>query len=189
MQAELNFGELGSENNQIAAPAAGITASPEAVALDDLGISIVPSSYISIEQTDGFVYVYTQESGTIPYVIVGYYNITAEDFTNQFTQYMAQEYSDLQVTSQESMITLNDREFSGIVYSYNVGGYQLHIKKSLKNRGLFQHSRECDKIGNCHIPFSMGGIETEGYRLDKQTQRKTDAVRRFPESSCGHGWC
>ena len=123
VQAELNFGELGSENNQIAALAAGITASPEAVALDDLGISIVPGSYISIEQTDGFVYVYTQESGTIPYVIVGYYNITAEDFTNQFTQYMAQEYSDLQVTSQESMITLNDREFSGIVYSYNVGGY------------------------------------------------------------------
>ena len=123
VQAELNFGELGSENNQIAAPAAGITASPEAVALDDLGISIAPGSYISIEQTDGFVYVYTQESGTIPYVIVGYYNITAEDFTNQFTQYMAQEYSDLQVTSQESMITLNDREFSGIVYSYHVGDY------------------------------------------------------------------
>ena len=71
VQAELNFGELGSENNQIAAPAAGITASPEAVALDDLGISIAPGSYISIEQTDGFVYVYTRESGTIPYVIVG----------------------------------------------------------------------------------------------------------------------
>ena len=123
VQAELNFGELGSENNQIAAPAAGIAASSEAIALDDLGISIAPGSYISIEQTDGFVYVYTQESGTIPYVIVGCYNITAEDFTDQFTQYMAQEYSDLQVTSQESMITLNDREFSCIVYSYNVGGY------------------------------------------------------------------
>lgn len=123
VQAELNFGELGSENNQIAAPAAGITASSEVIALDDLGISIAPGSYISIEQTDGFVYVYTQESGTIPYVIVGCYNITAEDFTDQFTQYMAQEYSDLQVTSQESMITLNDREFSGIVYSYHVGGY------------------------------------------------------------------
>lgn len=123
VQAELNFGELGSENNQIAAPAAGITASSEAIALDDLGISIAPGSYISIEQTDGFVYVYTQESGTIPYVIVGCYNITAEDFTDQFTQYMAQEYSDLQVTSQESMITLNDREFSGIVYSYHVGDY------------------------------------------------------------------
>ena len=123
VQAELNFGELGNENNQVAAPAVGITASPEAVALDDLGISIAPGSYISIEQTDGFVYVYTQESGTIPYVIVGCYNITAEDFTDQFTQYMAQEYSDLQVTSQESMITLNDREFSGIVYSYHVGGY------------------------------------------------------------------
>ena len=87
VQAELNFGELGSENNQIAAPAAGIAASSEAIALDDLGISIAPGSYISIEQTDGFVYVYTQESGTIPYVIVGCYNITAEDFTDQFTAF------------------------------------------------------------------------------------------------------
>ena len=34
-------------------------------------------------------------------------------------------------------------------------------QKVLENRGLFKHSRECDKIGNCHIPFLMGGIETE----------------------------
>ena len=123
VQAELNLGELGSENNQIAAPATGAVASSEIIALDDLGISIVPGSYISIEQLEGFVYIYTQESGTIPYVIVGCYNVAAEDFTDQFTQYMGQEYSDLQVTSQESMITLKDREFSSIQYSYNVGGY------------------------------------------------------------------
>ena len=34
-------------------------------------------------------------------------------------------------------------------------------QKVLENRGLFKHSKECDKIGNCHIPFSIGGIETE----------------------------
>ena len=34
-------------------------------------------------------------------------------------------------------------------------------QKVRENRGLFKHSRECDKIGNCHIPFSIGGIETE----------------------------
>ena len=34
-------------------------------------------------------------------------------------------------------------------------------EKVLENRGLFKHSKECDKIGNCHIPFSIGGIETE----------------------------
>ena len=60
VQAELNLGELGSENNQIAAPATGAVASSEIIALDDLGISIVPGSYISIEQLDGFVYIYTQ---------------------------------------------------------------------------------------------------------------------------------
>ncbi|MFR5150962.1 MAG: hypothetical protein ACLTER_16700 [Ruminococcus sp.] len=66
MQSRIKFRELGSENNQIAAPAAGITASPEAVALDDLGISIVPGSYISIEQTDGFVYVYPRNEARSP---------------------------------------------------------------------------------------------------------------------------
>ena len=34
-------------------------------------------------------------------------------------------------------------------------------QKVLENRGLFKHSKECDKIGNCHISFSIGGIETE----------------------------
>ena len=41
-------------------------------------------------------------------------------------------------------------------------------RKVLENRGLFKHSRECDKIGKCHIPFSIGGILTERYRLDKR---------------------
>ena len=34
-------------------------------------------------------------------------------------------------------------------------------QKVLENRGLFKHSKKCDKIGNCHISFSIGGIETE----------------------------
>ena len=50
---------------------------------------------------------------------------------------------------------------------YLTGGAQIIWKQSityqkvLENRGLFKHSKECDKIGNCHIPFSIGGIETE----------------------------
>ena len=52
----------------------------------------VPGSYISIEHDRRLCVCLHPRIGTIPYVIVGYYNITAEDFTNQFTQYMAQEY-------------------------------------------------------------------------------------------------
>ena len=39
--------------------------------------------------------------------------------------------------------------------------FNLLQEKVLENRGLFKHSKECDKIGNCHISFSIGGIETE----------------------------
>ena len=123
VHADLKLGELGKEPNQISSESDSFAGSQDAVALDDLGISIIPSEYVSIRQEDDFVYIYTKETGCIPYVIVGCYDSAADDFASQFTQYMAQEYSDLQVTSQESMITLNDREFSGIVYSYNVGGY------------------------------------------------------------------
>lgn len=123
VQADLNLGELGSENNQITAPAQGVAASADVIALDDLGISIAPGSYVSIEQADGFVYIYTQEANSIPYVIVGCYNLTADDFSDQFTQYMGQEYSDVQVISQERTVTLNGRDFSCIQYSYGVGGY------------------------------------------------------------------
>lgn len=123
VKAEIKLGELGEEANQIAAPVAGVSYFSDVVALDDLGISVAPSDYVAIQQVDGFVYIYTQETDCIPYVIVGYYDMVAEDFASQFTQYMTESYEDLQVMSPEAAVTVGDREYTYIQYSYSVSGY------------------------------------------------------------------
>lgn len=125
VKAEIKLGELGEEANQIAAPVAGVSYSSDVVALDDLGISVAPSDYVAIQQVDGFVYIYTQETDCIPYVIVGYYDMVAEDFASQFTQYMTESYEDLQVMSPEAAVTVGDREYTYIQYSYSVSGYTM----------------------------------------------------------------
>ena len=121
--AEIKLGELGEEANQIAAPSTAASSSSDVIALDDLGISVTPSEYVAIQQEDGFVYIYNQEKDCIPYVIVGYYDMTAADFASQFTQYMRESYEDLQVTSPEAAVTLGNREYTYIQYSYSVSGY------------------------------------------------------------------
>lgn len=123
VKAEIKLGELGEEANQIAASVAGVSYSSDVVALDDLGISVAPSDYVAIQQVDGFVYIYTQETDCIPYVIVGYYDMVAEDFASQFTQYMTESYEDLQVMSPEAAVTVGDREYTYIQYLYSVSGY------------------------------------------------------------------
>ena len=121
--AEIKLGELGEEANQIAAPSTAASNSSDVIALDDLGISVIPSEYVAIQQEDGFVYIYNQEKDCIPYVIVGYYDMAADDFASQFTQYMRESYEDLQVTSPEAAVTLGNREYTYIQYSYSVSGY------------------------------------------------------------------
>ena len=121
--AEIKLGELREEANQIAASSTAASSSSDVIALDDLGISVTPSEYVAIQQEDGFVYIYNQEKDCIPYVIVGYYDMTADDFASQFTQYMRESYEDLQVTSPEAAVTLGNREYTYIQYSYSVSGY------------------------------------------------------------------
>ena len=124
--AEIKLGELGEEANQIAASSTAASSSSDVIALDDLGILVTPSEYVAIQQEDGFVYIYNQEKDCIPYVIVGYYDMTAADFASQFTQYMRESYEDLQVTSPEAAVTLGSREYTYIQYSYSVSGYAVH---------------------------------------------------------------
>ena len=132
VHADLKLGELGKEPNQISSGSDSFAGSQDAVALDDLGISIIPSEYVSIRQEDDFVYIYTKETGCIPYVIVGCYDSAADDFASQFTQYMAQQYSDLQVTAPETTVTLGEREYAFVQYSYTVSGYKVRDSRLFK---------------------------------------------------------
>lgn len=105
-------------------PVAGNTAvQGEIIDLDELGISITVSDYRSIAQEDGFVYIYTMEENSIPYVIIGGYEGRMDDFAGAFTEYMRGEYSDLSVVLPTETVTICGKDFSKIVYSYSVSGY------------------------------------------------------------------
>lgn len=119
------FGDLGQENNQIVAPQSILPSTEDVVALDDIGISISVSDYVSITQNDGFVYMYTLEEGSMPYVIIGRYGAVSDDFADAFTAYMSECYADLRVAEEETGVTINGNVFSRIGYEYTASGYTI----------------------------------------------------------------
>lgn len=125
---QMKLGEAADGKNLLTLPTAGstdesTTVQGDVIALDELGISVTVSDYLSIVQDDGFVYIYTMENDSIPYVIIGGYEGQMDDFAGAFTEYMKGEYSDLTVASPTETVTIQGRDFSKIVYSYNVSGY------------------------------------------------------------------
>ena len=57
------------------------------------------------------------------------------------------------------------------------GNSQLHIKKSLKTEDFSNIQEKCDKIGNCHISFSIGGLKLND----------TDWINDFKEKRTQYG--
>lgn len=119
------FGGLGEEVNNLGAADESAAPTGDLIALDDLNISVRASDYVSIRQDeDGFVYIYTMEDDSIPYVIIGKYGFTAPDFADQFTEYMASNYADLQVEQGATPLTLGGgKSYTLIVYNYSISGY------------------------------------------------------------------
>ena len=98
----------------------------DAIALNDLGISVEADHYTTVRQDDdGFVYIYTIEDDSIPYVIIGQYNYTSDDFTDDFTEYMNEQYEDLKETSRDS-VTIDGLDFDRVTYEYTVSGYDVN---------------------------------------------------------------
>ena len=95
------------------------------VALDDLNISILLNDYISVKQDDGFVYVYTMYDGSMPYVIIGNYDIAFDGVVDKFTAYMSGEYNDLDVEEIQEGININGKTFDKVMYTYTVNGNQV----------------------------------------------------------------
>lgn len=93
------------------------------VALDDIGISVVADDYVSIAQDDGFVYIYKEDDDSIPYVIIGRYDFEADDFVDQFTDYMTGVYPDLDVNMLREGIDIGDHVFDVVEYNYQIAGF------------------------------------------------------------------
>lgn len=113
------FGGAGEEWDSL-----GEVPAEDVIALDDLGISVRASDFVAARQEDGFVYIFTMEDRTVPYVMVGKYDFTADDFADEFTAYMTDSYPDLQVTRDAAPLTLEDgNEYTQIEYKYAISGY------------------------------------------------------------------
>lgn len=117
------FGQASGENNNLAIPEQTFAAEGDLIALDEVGITIVADDYTSIREEDGFVYVYTDADGSIPYVIIGRYDMVSDDFAAEFTEYMSGIYSDLRVTSEAAPLVLNGTTWTKIQYEYTISGY------------------------------------------------------------------
>lgn len=109
---------LGATNQTAAAPTGDL------IALDDLNISIRASDYVSVRQEEECVYIYTEDDGYIPYVMITMYDFTADDFIDQFTDLLASAYSDLQVDQGATPFTLGGgKKFTLVAYNYTISGY------------------------------------------------------------------
>ena len=122
------LGGLGEANPQVSMGATmgsllGQSDTGRLIALDDLNISVKATNYVSCSQDDGFVYIYTMDDNSMPYVIIGKYDMGSDGFVDKFTEYMSGEYSDLDVNSVEEGIQIGDKTFDKVTYNYTVSGY------------------------------------------------------------------
>ena len=70
-------------------------------------------------------YLYTQNTGEIPYVMVHAYSMdtTAEQFLEDFADYMEGQYDDLTVAEGPSEVAVGNKDAWKVVYSYSIQGY------------------------------------------------------------------
>ena len=145
------FGNIGSEVDMIA----GFMdqAYPESViAMDDIGISVDVDEYdyTAIRQTDGFVYIYTMDDGSMPYIIAGKYDTVTNGFADAFTAYMAKNYKDLDVVYLDETVRLGGKSFTEIAYEYTVSGYTVFDTRlfcTWNNRTYMFGTKEVPEIG------------------------------------------
>ena len=115
------------------------------IALDDVGISIKAAGYTAVREEDGFVYIYTDADDSIPYVLIGRYDTGGTDFADRFTDYMSDNYQDLQIVSEAAPITVGDIDFTRIEYTYAISGYpsrDIRLFREISGRTYMLASKE-----------------------------------------------
>ena len=142
--------DTAAEQNAVAQMETGQAYQGDVIALDDIGISVQVSDYTAIRQEDGFVYIYTMADDSIPYVIIGKYDSASVNFVNEFTKYMADSYSDLQVAEDIDTAELGGRIFTKIGYTYTAGGCTVRDRRlffSENDRTYMFGTKEIESLG------------------------------------------
>ena len=112
-------------------------------------------------------YLYAQQDGSIPYVMVKTYRSNdAVAFLDQLTAYMQEQYPDLKVTSDVVRKSFGEKKCFEIDYSYEVSGYEvrdrrvvtvldgtayLFTSKEIEELGMTVGSMLDDVVSNCEF--------------------------------------
>ena len=92
-----------------------------------------PDGLFLMEGDDGLYYFHLEEYGeAIPYVMLGIYRISEEDFFYEFDEMMQESYPDLELISGPEEITAGDQQFQELIYEYTVSGYTIEDRRLYK---------------------------------------------------------
>ena len=121
-------------------------------------------------------YLYAQQEGSIPYVMVTTYRADdAVTFLDQLTAFMQEQYPDLKVTADIARKTFGERKCFEIDYGYQVSGYEvrdrrvvtvldgtayLFTSKEIEELGMTVGSMLDDVVANCE--FVSGDDTAQG---------------------------
>ena len=120
-------------------------------ALSDWNVRIaVPEGVTAVLQGSEY-YLYAQEDGSIPYVMLKTYRADdAAVFLGQLTEFMKEQYPDLKVTSDIEQKILGEKTCFEIDYSYQVSGYEARDRRIvmvLDGTAYLFTSKEIDELG------------------------------------------
>ena len=96
-------------------------------------------------------YIYAQEEGSIPYVMLRTYPYDDPvALLDDFTAYMQQQYPDLKVTADIARRTFGDKKCFEIDYSYHVSGYEVRDRRLamiVNGSAYLFASKEIEELG------------------------------------------
>ncbi|MBQ9031448.1 MAG: hypothetical protein IJ106_08360 [Parasporobacterium sp.] len=118
----------------------------------DIKVTTPEGTSSILKGDEGNYYIYPQEFGVIPYVMLRTYTEFAdeEEFINDyFTGFMAEGYEDLEVTSEFAPVVIDGVRYYEIDYGYTVQGYEVRdrrVVKTVNGRTYMFASKEIDEL-------------------------------------------
>ena len=132
-------------------PTAGYTEGQDSDTLTDWNLKItVPDGATAVLNGSEY-YIYAQQAGSIPYVMVRTYSYDdAETFLSIFTEYMQEQYSDLKITADTAEKIIGDKKCFEIDYTYKVSGYDVRDRRiviAVGGKMYMFSSKEIEELG------------------------------------------
>ena len=123
----------------------------------DIRIAVPEGIVAVLDGGDDCYYLYADEDGSIPYVLVTVYNYDdLEEFIDDFTDYMRSGYDDLEVTAEAEPATVGDKEGVEIDYGYTVSGYEVVDRRIVIPAGGRMYMFASKEVPE--LDLSVGGL-------------------------------